>query len=140
MQEARAEAKKENPDLAPKELMSKLADMWRGLSDDEKAPYEEKAAEAKDAYIKAGGGAKKDGEGKAKKASKAKKGKDGEEGEKPKRGPNAYMIFSNEKRGEVKAENPGLKVTEIAKVIGDMWKELSEEEKQEYKDKAAAGK
>lgn len=143
LQDARAEAKKENPDLAPKELMSKLAEMWRSLSDDDKAPYEEKAADAKDAYVKAGGGAKKDGEGKAKKAAskgKGKKAASGEEGEKPKRGPNAYMIFSNEKRAGVKAENPEMKVTEIAKVIGEMWKELSEEEKQEYKDKAAAGK
>lgn len=42
------------------------------------------------------------------------------------------MIYSNSVRAEVKAENPSLPVTEIAKVIGAKWKELPAEEKEKF--------
>jgi hypothetical protein len=42
------------------------------------------------------------------------------------------MIYSNSVRAEVKAENPTLPVTEIAKVIGARWKELPAEEKEKF--------
>jgi hypothetical protein len=48
-----------------------------------------------------------------------------------------YFLFQGEKREEVAAKNPDLRVTEIAKEIGKMWKALSDSEKQRYKDKAA---
>jgi hypothetical protein len=44
-----------------------------------------------------------------------------------------------EKRPEVVAKYPNLKVTEIAKKIGELWKNLSDAEKQVYKDLAAKG-
>ena len=52
---------------------------------------------------------------------------------KPKRPMSAYFIFTNEKREEVKA---GLKEKEnINKKLGQMWKEMSDEEKQPYFDR-----
>ena len=50
-----------------------------------------------------------------------------------KRSPNAFMIYSQEKRGDF----ANLKVTEIAKIIGAQWRALSEEEKSRYKHMAA---
>ena len=38
--------------------------------------------------------------------------------EAPKKRMTAYFLFQKEKREEVKAENPGLKITDIAKKLG----------------------
>ena len=43
-------------------------------------------------------------------------------------------------RERVKEENPDLKVTEIAKVIGAKWKALTDEEKKKYNDMAEKDK
>jgi hypothetical protein len=62
-------------------------------------------------------------------------GKD--KGDKPKRPLSAYMIYSTEKRPEIQAANPGLKLPDISKKIGALWKGLSASEKKPYEDKAA---
>ena len=74
-------------------------------------------------------------------ASKTKK-----TNEKPKRTMNAYMIYLNEKRDEIKVclleETPELKGRELAnkvtEIAGAAWKQSTDEEKQPYLDKAAA--
>ncbi|KAL1916519.1 uncharacterized protein VTP21DRAFT_5710 [Calcarisporiella thermophila] len=58
----------------------------------------------------------------------------------PKRPLSAYMLFSQEKRKQVLEENPDVKFTEVGKLLGAMWKELSEEEKKIYNDKASKDK
>uniref|UniRef100_A0A6C0LLC2 HMG box domain-containing protein n=1 Tax=viral metagenome TaxID=1070528 RepID=A0A6C0LLC2_9ZZZZ len=45
---------------------------------------------------------------------------------------NAYIVFSSAKRAEMKAANPGAKVTDIAKLLGAEWSKLSPEEKAKY--------
>ena len=47
------------------------------------------------------------------------------------------MLFSSEKRKEVQAQNPEMKQKEIVVILGQMWKELSEDEKAKYKDLSA---
>lgn len=54
------------------------------------------------------------------------------------RGPSSFMIFSKEKRPEVVAANPGMATTDVARKLGEMWRGLSEAQKQSYKEKAAA--
>ncbi|KAI8982413.1 high mobility group box domain-containing protein [Mycotypha africana] len=58
----------------------------------------------------------------------------------PKRGLSAYMFFSQEKRAEVKAENPEASFGQIGKILGEKWKAMSDEEKKPYNDKAEADK
>lgn len=54
---------------------------------------------------------------------------------KPKRAATAYMLWFNENREKIKAENPGITFTDIAKKGGEMWKKL--EDKSEWETKAA---
>lgn len=67
--------------------------------------------------------------------SKKKKNKDDNA---PKRASTAFMLWLNETRDQIKRENPNLKVTEIAKKGGEMWRELKD--KSEWEEKAAKDK
>ena len=68
-------------------------------------------------------------EGGKKKLSKAAKAKARELAGQPKRPPNSYMSFVNEKRAEVKEAHPDASITEQSKLLGNMWKKMSEEER-----------
>lgn len=58
----------------------------------------------------------------------------------PKRALNGYMYYSNERRETLKAERPNLKTKELAVVMGEEWRAMSEEQKQPYSVKGAADK
>lgn len=46
--------------------------------------------------------------------------------EKPKRPLSAYMLWLSENREKIKKENPGIKVTEIAKKGGELWRGMKD--------------
>merc|ERR1712179_834121 len=50
----------------------------------------------------------------------------------PKRAPNAYMCFAKSVRKEVTEKNKGAKVSGVAKVIGEMWAELPDKDKEPF--------
>ncbi|KAJ8934564.1 hypothetical protein NQ318_017263 [Aromia moschata] len=52
---------------------------------------------------------------------------------KPKRATSAFMLWLNENREEIKRDNEGIKVTEIAKKGGEMWRELKDKSEWEAK-------
>ncbi|OAD58135.1 FACT complex subunit Ssrp1 [Eufriesea mexicana] len=74
----------------------------------------------------------------AEKPRKPRKQKKEKDANKPKRPPTAFMIWLNSARERIKAENPGIAVTEIAKKGGEMWRELKD--KSEWEQKAAKAK
>ena len=55
----------------------------------------------------------------------------GGSGKKPLSG---FMLFSKEHREKVKTESPDMSFGQIGKRLGEMWRELTDEEKQSYKD------
>ena len=67
---------------------------------------------------------KADGEYRPKKAKKSGGGK------KPLSG---FMLFSKEHRPKVKEDNPDITFGQIGKKLGEMWRALSDKEKEEYK-------
>lgn len=67
--------------------------------------------------------------------SKSKKNKD--DG-RPKRASTAFMLWLNDTREQIKKDNPGIKVTEIAKKGGEMWRELKD--KSIWEEKASKDK
>ncbi|KAK3592826.1 hypothetical protein CHS0354_019054 [Potamilus streckersoni] len=52
----------------------------------------------------------------------------------PKRSPGMFVLFYQDKREKIAAENPGKKITELAKIAGAMWKRLDEKEKKFYEE------
>lgn len=50
----------------------------------------------------------------------------------PKRPMSAFLKYSKDKRKEVKEANPDLNNTDISRLLGQMWNEASEQEKQPY--------
>nr|KAG5686580.1 hypothetical protein BaRGS_005151 [Batillaria attramentaria] len=69
------------------------------------------------------------------KKRKSKKNKDPNA---PKRPQSAYFLWLNENRENIKKENPGISVTEISKLAGEMWKEV--DDKTEWEEKAKKAK
>ena len=63
-------------------------------------------------------------------STKSKKVKEQKEG--PKRPLTPYFIYASENRGLIKEKNPEMKVTDISKVLGQQWKELTTEQKDVY--------
>ena len=65
-------------------------------------------------------------------------GDDTSEPKKKKKRPlSGFIYFSNQHRSAVKARNPKLTFGGVGRELGKMWRELSEDEKQRYKDEAA---
>jgi hypothetical protein len=60
---------------------------------------------------------------------KSKKGKKKKDPNKPKRAMSSFMFFANAKRPEVRSAHPDLKITEVGKKLGEMWKQLEDTEK-----------
>lgn len=50
----------------------------------------------------------------------------------PKRATTAFMFYSTKMRPIIKEEKPDIKFTEMGKLIGEKWRELSSEDKKEF--------
>mmetsp|Transcript_67027 Transcript_67027/g.106585 ORF Transcript_67027/g.106585 Transcript_67027/m.106585 type:complete len:304 (-) Transcript_67027:155-1066(-) len=163
MNERRSILRDENKDLKLTEISKLISAEWAALSEDEKAKYVSKAAELKGKYntnlteykktdeyhsfqkkldtwkatkkdIESAKGNTTSADGKVKKISMPRKPKDDKA---PKKSPTSYFLFAQEVRDQIKTDNPELKMTEIAKVIGAKWKELSDDQKKPYTVEAA---
>ena len=58
-----------------------------------------------------------------------------DEAKKPRKVP-PYALFNQDNRKKLKLEHPDMSFAEIAKKMGEMWRSLSQEEKETYKSKA----
>ena len=61
-----------------------------------------------------------------------------EEGDTSRRPPNAFILYSQSMRTQVRSENPSLSNTEVSSLLGKMWKDVPNEVKLQYKQKAQA--
>eukprot|EP00577_Skeletonema_sp_RCC1716_P010409 CAMPEP_0113398806 /NCGR_PEP_ID=MMETSP0013_2-20120614/15181_1 /TAXON_ID=2843 ORGANISM="Skeletonema costatum, Strain 1716" /NCGR_SAMPLE_ID=MMETSP0013_2 /ASSEMBLY_ACC=CAM_ASM_000158 /LENGTH=823 /DNA_ID=CAMNT_0000283623 /DNA_START=183 /DNA_END=2654 /DNA_ORIENTATION=- /assembly_acc=CAM_ASM_000158 len=138
----RDEIKAANPDATFGQIGKLLGEEWKKISDDDKVEFEEKAEEDKKRYKKemedytppSDDDDSDDGGGK-KKAKRAKKDPNA-----PKGPMNAYMLFANSVRAQVREENPDLSMTEVSKEISQKYKSLDEDEMAKWKGKAGEAK
>lgn len=120
--------------VAPRDVLKKLGEAWKALSDDEKAVYEEKASDDKRRYQEETG--LKDNttlKSTKKENSETSETSDLIDDVKKKKSLSPYIRFCNEKRASVKESHPEMDGKTIIKTIGAMWRALSEEEQQSYK-------
>tara|TARA_B100001175_G_scaffold313192_1_gene320382 strand:+ start:4813 stop:5418 length:606 start_codon:yes stop_codon:yes gene_type:complete len=124
----------------PKDVMTELAKMWKALSDEDKTPYNEKAKHVRDEQSSS------DTEVKAKKPPKKDK-KEKDDNPKKKR-VSGYILFQKAMRDEAKQsleeaadeDEPKIKQSAVLSELGRMWKALSDEEREEWNEKAAEQK
>ncbi|KAF3561330.1 hypothetical protein DY000_02015250 [Brassica cretica] len=149
------EVKKENPDSYFKETSNILGAKWKTLSAEEKKPYEEKYKAEKEAYLQVITKEKREREAmklledeqkqktalelldqylhfvqEAEQEDNNKKTKKIKDPLKPKQPISAYLIYANERRPALREDNKS--VIEVAKLTGEEWKNLSEEQKAPY--------
>lgn len=123
--EKRAEIKKDNPDAGIGDVAKIAGKMWKELSDDDKAVYENAYKKEREAYNKL----MEDYEPPAgMKRSKPKAAKDPNA---PKKPLTAYFMWMNANRDRIKKENPDAGLGEIAKIAGAEWKDVDADEKAE---------
>ena len=138
----REKMKERNPDKTQAELLKILGAQWKEINDDEKQKWEHKAKGAREDYQKAKQeydlkrkdmpeSDDSDDDTKKKKKKRTKKDKNA-----PKRPASAYMLWLNSNREKIKAEFPGIKMTDIAKKGGEQWKTVSQEDKAKFEAQA----
>ena len=108
-----------------KELPDKEKIKWTKKADEDKARYQEEMKTYVPAEDPTGGRGRK----KAKKDPNA-----------PKRNMSAYFLYSIDIRPSVKEQNPEATFGDIARLISAKFKELSDDEKKIWQDKAAEDK
>lgn len=57
-------------------------------------------------------------------------GKKGKDPNAPKRPLSAYMLWLNANRDKIRADSPGMSVTDVSKKAGELWKGMSKEKKE----------
>lgn len=134
-----------NPTFKIGDIGKEVGNLWKSVSEAEKARYNELAAADKkrfekemEAFLAAGGERVKRGraeKGDKKGGKKAKKEKDPNA---PKRPTSAFMAYMNAVRPEIMKS--GAKLTEVGAIASKQWKELAPEETKKYEDIAAKDK
>lgn len=125
----------QHPDKKMTDISKILGAKWKELSDEAKKPYDQMAKEDKARYEREKESYVPDDDYAAAGTTKTKKKK--KDPNAPKRPLSAYFLFQKAKRAEIKEANPDFGLGDIAKALGEQWKQLSEEEKKPYTDEAA---
>ena len=132
------------------QLAKYTSHMYKNLTPDEKATWENRAAQDKarfDAeiavYVPPPGhdsrGVLIEDRNHAKNSRKRSK-KVPHDPNAPKRPSGAYVFLTNELRPKILAENPGIKFIELGKLLGERWRSLTPDEKKRYENLAAQDK
>ncbi|PQM42550.1 high mobility group B protein 6-like [Prunus yedoensis var. nudiflora] len=135
------------------EIAKITGEEWKNMTDKQKRPYEERAKKNKEKYMQEMEVYKQTKEEEASSLKKEeeelmklqkhealqllKKKEKTENIIKPKKPASSYILFSKEARKSLLEERPGTNSSTITALISVKWKELSEEERKPWNDKAA---
>jgi len=125
---ARPDIKAANPTMASKDITKELGRQWREMTDEEKKPFLDEAAEDKERYEE-----EKVGYVPPQHSSDDDQPKEKNEKKKsPKRGKSAYNFFCAEERSKIKAENQDMNNSDILRELGIRWAALKENNQEEF--------
>lgn len=122
-----------------KEICSVLGLEKSGTKEEIATRMTEFLAKPSSDMVKGGGTVSKKRKAKGTKSSTkaAAKGKKAKKEVKKKRAPSAYMLFSQDTRTKVVADNPDMSFGDIGRELGKLWKAATEKVKAKYQKKAA---
>jgi len=117
------------------EIAREISRRWAALSEEDKGPYRELNKQDKIRYQEDLANAPpQESDDEDDDQPKKKKKKKKRDPNMPKRPMTAFFFFLSKIRAQVTEEFPDMKVSERSKVMGERWRALSAEEKQEYID------
>jgi len=132
----------EQPNLSTTEISKVIGPKWKALTAEERQPWTDKAKQLKEAYNRELEAYQQtaqyqEHQQKVKEwklmsdpmMPKVKLPRKPKDTKCPKKSATTYFLFAKEVRAEVTQQNPGKSTTEIAKLIGARWKDVSEEKK-----------
>lgn len=151
------EINKGNPNADFKETSNLLGARWKGLSAEEKKPYEEKYQQEKEAYLQIVSKEKRENEAlklleeeqmqktamelleqylqfKEEARKEGKKVKKEKDPLKPKKPVSAFFMYANDRRAALLEEAKSM--VEISKIAGEEWKNMTQEKKAPYEEMA----
>ncbi|KAJ6826581.1 high mobility group B protein 6-like [Iris pallida] len=151
------EMKKGNPNADFKETSNLLGARWKGLSAEEKKPYEEKYQQEKEAYLQIVSKEKRENEAmklmedeqmqktamalleqyllfKEEAGKEGKKVKKEKDPLKPKKPVSAFFMYASDRRAALHEEAKSM--VEISKIAGEEWKNMTQEKKAPYEEMA----
>mmetsp|Transcript_32528 Transcript_32528/g.69254 ORF Transcript_32528/g.69254 Transcript_32528/m.69254 type:complete len:863 (+) Transcript_32528:183-2771(+) len=142
----RGEVKAANPDASFGDIAKLVSEEWKKLGEGDKAKWNAKAEQDKARYKNEmvdyeppsdsnGDDSADDDKGKKPKAKRAKKDPNA-----PKRPMNAYMIYANSVRAQIREEKPDLSMTDVTKEISQRYKSIGDGEKAKLQAKVDAAK
>ena len=145
----RDEFRGKHPGMKMPELTKLISVPYKALTAEEKAPWDAKVAADKERYAKELALYKAtlpvveenvEEAVQAPKAKKAKKAKKVKDPNAPKKASNAWILYLNAHRDEVRGKNPDMKMPELTKLISVSYHALTAEEKAPWDDKVTADK
>lgn len=127
-----------NPDAKFGDIAKLIGKAFKELTDEERKEYDDVAQADKERY-------KKEMEDYSLPSDLSddagkKRGKKKKDPNAPKGAMTAYFLFANEQRDKIKESNPDASFSEIGKLLGKAYKEISEEDKKRYGVMAAEDK
>merc|ERR1719204_2725551 len=142
MADVREDLVEKHPKYSVTDVAKKLGKMWKSVTDKEKEQYISQASALKAAYTKkmekykASSSYKKHQKALAEWKAKAQKKPFKKDKNAPKRPLSAYMVYVNQVRDDVVADNPDMKATDVLQEIGGMWRDLDDAAKAKLEGKA----
>lgn len=132
----RPQVRTENPNLPITAVAAHLGAVWRGMTPAEKQPFEELAVRDRARYAHEAAALPPTPKGTGKRTPGRPRKTPAKAPGTPKRPLNAYLLFANQYRPQLRAQYPQLPITEVTRQMGAQWRGMGPEQKRPFEEQA----